>query len=359
MIRIIFPVVLILTDTFLFAQQASDYFPQTPGYRWDYKVIPLDSVNNEIDSMTYYRVDSFAVAANFMGRNGDLVLSKTGTNSLINFIPFTDSSYFSFENTEGYYYFRVSNLGNLVAVLDSAGLDSTLIGVVQSFEDWYSAFRFSQPVNSEYTIFSKDTTLNIGGTDLPLRFEYFGKRLADETIQTDAGTFTCKKFLLSTVVSYIIFPPFTIELIRLETTKWISANIWLVQELSPSKTVDLSRLGYGSFNIPGTKTELIPLITDIKNSGVINPGFALSQNFPNPFNPETNIQFTLPEAGKVTLKIYDVLGKEVLTLFDGERNSGSYSVKFNPELNRLASGFYVYEINFKGMHLSRKMIYLK
>src|SRR5574338_611772 len=186
MIKIIFSSLLILGSTVLFAQQASDYFPQTPGYRWDYKVIPLDSANNEIDSMTYYREDSFAVATNFMGRSGDLVLSKTGTHNLINFIPFTDSSYFSFENTEGYYYFRISNLGNLVAILDSAGLDSTLLGVVQSFENWYSVYRFSQQVNAQYTIFSKDTTLNIGGTDLPLRFEYFGKRLAYETIQTDA-----------------------------------------------------------------------------------------------------------------------------------------------------------------------------
>lgn len=356
--RFLLSIILILAGTVLFAQQAQDYFPQAPGYRWDYKVIPLDSANNEIDSMTYFRVDSFAVTTNFMGRSADLVLSKTGTYSLINFMPFTDSSFFSFENTDGYQYFRISNLGSLVAVLDSIGLDSTLLGVIQSFEDWYSVFRFSQSVNNEYTIFTKDTTLNINGTDFPLRFKYLGKRLNDETIQTEAGTFTCKKFLLSTTVSYLL-GPIAIEIIRLETTKWIGQNIWLVQEISPSQTVDLTYLGFGTINIPGSRTELIPLITDIKSSGMSISGFALEQNYPNPFNPETNIRFTLPERGNVTLKVYDILGNEVLTILNEERNSGSYSIKFNPGQNRLASGFYIYELSFNGMHLSNKMIYLK
>ncbi len=356
--RILLSIVLISACAVLFAQQAQDYFPQTPGYRWDYKVIPLDSANNEIDSMAYFRVDSFAVAINFLGRNADLILSKTGTYGLINFMPYTDSSFFSFENTDGYQYFRISNLGNLVAVLDSIGLDSTLLGVIQSFEDWYSVFRFSQSVNNEYTIFTKDTTLNINGSDFPLRFKYLGKRLNDETIQTEAGTFTCKKFLLSTTVSYML-GPIAIEIIRLETTKWIAQNVWLVQEIMPSKTVDLSYLGFGSFNIPGSKTELVPAITEVKRQDITVSEFALEQNYPNPFNPETNIKFTLPEAGNVTIKIYDVLGNEVFTLLNEERNSGTYSVKFNPAENKLASGFYIYELNFKGMHLSHKMIYLK
>jgi len=356
--RIILSILLTIAGTAVFAQQAQDYFPQQPGYRWNYKVIPLDSINNEIDSLSYYRVDSFAVAINFMGRSADLLLSKNGTYNLINYMPYTDSSFFSFENTDGYQFFRISNLGSLVAVLDSIGLDSTLLGVIQSFEDWYSVFRFNQSVNSEYTIFSKDTTLNLGGTNAPLRFKYLGKRLNDETIQTGAGSFNCKKFLLSTTVSFLL-GPLPIEFIRLETTKWIAQNVWLVQELTPSKTIDLSVLGYGSFVVPGSKTELIPLITSIENSGEPVREFELSQNFPNPFNPETHIKFTLPETGNVTLKVYDVLGNEVLTLLNGERNYGTYSVAFNPAQNGLASGIYIYELKFKGTFLSHKMIYLK
>ena len=352
-------ITIILTCITVSGQQAQDYFPQQTGYRWDYKVTPLDSANNQMDSLAYFNVDSFAVVTNFMGRNADVVLSKTGPYGLINYLPYIDTSFYSFENTDGYQYFRISNLGNIVGVLDSLGLDSTLIGVIQSFEDWYSVYRFSQPVNSEYTIFTRDTTITLNGNDIPLRIEYLGERLNDETIQTEAGTFTCKKFLLSTVVSYIVFPPIVLEIIRLETTEWIAENTWLVQSLSPSKSVDLSVLGFGVINIPGSISELIPLITDVDNSTEPVSNFALEQNFPNPFNPETNIRFTLPEAGNVTLKIYNILGKEILTLLNEDRNSGTYTVSFNPEQYGLASGVYIYKIRHKGMHLSHKMIYLK
>jgi hypothetical protein len=357
-------IVLIFTAVFVHAQQALDYFPQQTGYRWDFKVIPLDSANNEIDSMAYFRVDSFAVVSNFMGKSADLVLSKTGPYTLINYMPFTDTAFFSFEGSDAYQYFRISNLENIVGLLDSLGVDPSILGIIHSFEDWYSVFRFAQSVNNEYTIFSKDTSVIIGSDDYPVRFEYLGKRLNDETIQTEAGTFTCKKFLISTVVSYLIIfppplPPVPIEMVRLKTTKWLAENIWLVQELSPSINVDFSRLGFGSFTIPGSKTELIPLITNIKDQGSIVNEFVLAQNYPNPFNPETRINFKLPEKGNVTLKIYDILGREVMTLLNEERNSGSYSVAFNPDRYRLASGVYIYELKFKGMRLSHKMIYLK
>ncbi len=356
--RIILSVLLTLTATFTFAQQAGDYFPQSTGYRWDYKVIPLDSVNNEVNALTYFRVDSFAVVSNYMGRSTDIVLSKNGTYDLINYMPFTDSSFFSFENSDGYQYFRVSNLGSLTTLLDSIGLDSTLFGVIQSLEDWYSVFRFGQSVNTEYTIFSKDTTLNISGNNLPLRFKYLGKRLDDETIQTDAGTFDCKKFLLSTTVSYIL-AGFPIEFIRLETTKWFSQNTWLVQEIMPSKTIDLTVLGYGTINVPGLKTMLIPTITDVRTPVYSPAEFELLQNYPNPFNPETKIRFRLPESGNMSLKVYDILGNEVMTLLEGEKNTGDYSVNFNPDKAELSSGVYIYELKFKGMMLSRKMLYIK
>ncbi len=356
--KIILLVLFALAGSLSFAQQASDYFPQDQGYRWDYKVIPLDSANNEIDSLTYFRVDSFAVVTNFMGRSADIVLSKNGTYNLINYMPYTDSSFFSFDNADGYQYFRVSNLGSLTALLDTIGLDSTVLGVIQSLENWYSVFRFGQAVNNGYTIFTKDTSLNLGGTNFPLRFGYLGKRLDDETIQTEAGTFTCKKFLLSTTVSYL-FGPIPIEFIRLETTKWIAQNNWLVQEIMPSRTIDLTVIGYGSVNVPGLKTELIPMITDVETSLYSPAEFELQQNYPNPFNPETKIRFRLPESGNVTLKVYDILGNEVMTLLEGEKSTGEYAVTFSPDRAGLSSGVYIYELKFKGMLLSHKMVYIK
>lgn len=107
------------------------------------------------------------------------------------------------------------------------------------------------------------------------------------------------------------------------------------------------------------KNELIPLKTDIIEPAVPVSEFSLQQNYPNPFNPVTNISFRIPESGNITLKVYDVLGREVLTLVNEVKRSGSYTVLFNPGLYNLSTGIYIYELKHKGMHLSRKMVYLK
>jgi len=257
-------------------------------------------------------------------------------------MPYIDSSYFSFENADGYQYFQISNLGNLISVLDTIGIDSSFLGVIQSFESWYSVFRFGQPVGSEFTIFSKDTTISINGNNFPLRFQYLGKRLADETIQVASGSYLCKKFLLSTVVSYIILPPVVFELFRLETTKWISQNVWLVQEITPSKTIDLTYLGYGGFTIPGLKTELLPGVTGIKYHDPVPTGFTLSDNYPNPFNPTTKIKYSIPHLSQVQIKVYDVLGNEIKTLVNAEKPAGTYELNWNAE--NFPSGVYFYQL---------------
>jgi predicted peptidase len=78
-------------------------------------------------------------------------------------------------------------------------------------------------------------------------------------------------------------------------------------------------------------------VTGIENlADEVPEDYALRQNYPNPFNPSTMIRFSLPKSGHVTLKVYDVLGREVETLVEGERTAGDYSVEWTP--NNLASG---------------------
>jgi hypothetical protein len=99
------------------------------------------------------------------------------------------------------------------------------------------------------------------------------------------------------------------------------------------------------------------LLTDIKSVEPVPQGFTLSQNFPNPFNPSTNIEFTLPKAAQVQLKVYNVLGQEVATLVNGFVTAGPHSVNFNA--SNLATGVYLYKI-VAGDYLStRKMLLLK
>ncbi|KAB2907732.1 MAG: Omp28-related outer membrane protein [Ignavibacteriales bacterium] len=83
----------------------------------------------------------------------------------------------------------------------------------------------------------------------------------------------------------------------------------------------------------------------------------LGQNFPNPFNPETRISFSVPKSGYVSLKVYDLLGKEVATLVDGEIAAGNHYRNFNAEA--LPSGVYVCRLEAEGVSLSRKMSLLK
>jgi hypothetical protein len=100
------------------------------------------------------------------------------------------------------------------------------------------------------------------------------------------------------------------------------------------------------------------IILDANETGNGSPiKFALEQNYPNPFNPATTIKFSVPEASKVSLKIYDILGREVRTLVNETRNTGSYEVSF--DASGLASGMYIYKITAGNYTASKKMMLLK
>ncbi|HPG38768.1 MAG TPA: S8 family serine peptidase [bacterium] len=86
------------------------------------------------------------------------------------------------------------------------------------------------------------------------------------------------------------------------------------------------------------------------------------RNHPNPFNPVTNIQFDLPAADHVTLKVYDVTGREVVTLVDALQGSGSHTIAWNSQDKfgqRVASGMYFYRIEYRGQVLTNKMILMR
>ena len=85
--------------------------------------------------------------------------------------------------------------------------------------------------------------------------------------------------------------------------------------------------------------------------------YNLSQNYPNPFNPTTKINYALPKSGYVTLKVYDVLGKEVATLVNEAKNAGNYSVEFNA--SNLSSGMYFYKIDVNGFSEVKRMMLVK
>jgi hypothetical protein len=99
-----------------------------------------------------------------------------------------------------------------------------------------------------------------------------------------------------------------------------------------------------------------PPVSVNSESSVVN-NYRLEQNYPNPFNPSTKINYQLPKSGFVTLKVYDILGREVATLVNEQKAQGRYSVNFSAA--DLASGVYLYQIIVDGFVSSRKMLFIK
>ena len=86
--------------------------------------------------------------------------------------------------------------------------------------------------------------------------------------------------------------------------------------------------------------------------------FSLNNNYPNPFNPSTQISFTLPSDGKVTLSVFNILGQTVATLIDGYLTAGKHLVTFEPG-SALSSGIYFYELKYKDRIAVNKMVLMK
>ncbi len=113
----------------------------------------------------------------------------------------------------------------------------------------------------------------------------------------------------------------------------------------------------GNFEIYYTRDSTGNFVGLNTNTGEIPGKFSLHQNYPNPFNPVTKIMFDLPKPGNVTLKIYDVLGREAATLLDKNLTPGNYSVDWNA--SSYPSGVYFYTLNSGEYADSKKMILIK
>jgi hypothetical protein len=97
--------------------------------------------------------------------------------------------------------------------------------------------------------------------------------------------------------------------------------------------------------------------TGISNINETATGFELKQNYPNPFNPTTNIEFQVAESGFVSIKVYDIQGREVQSLVNESLNSGKYSINFNAA--GLSSGTYFYKIMTSSFTDIKKMMLVK
>jgi N-acetylneuraminic acid mutarotase len=152
------------------------------------------------------------------------------------------------------------------------------------------------------------------------------------------------------------------EIYNQNTNTWENAGDILYGRSGFTLTTlnDSTILLVGGYYYDGTICEVFrynPTNVENSSSELAISNYKLSQNYPNPFNPSTTIKYQLPEMSFVTIKVYDILGREVATLVNEEKPAGSYEVQFTG--NGLTNGIYFYQLKVGQISETKKMILLK
>jgi hypothetical protein len=134
-------------------------------------------------------------------------------------------------------------------------------------------------------------------------------------------------------------------------TGWVAANCKLIVFIYKDSTTIITS------TVQQAISQLITQPLGISKSHEIPEVYSLSQNYPNPFNPITNIKYTLPQSGRVSLKVYDIMGNLVTVFVNGYQNAGSYNAEFDG--TNLASGLYFYTLQVNGFTQTKKMMLIK
>jgi hypothetical protein len=127
-----------------------------------------------------------------------------------------------------------------------------------------------------------------------------------------------------------------------------------------SSTVTLAklRLNEGTEMINASQSQIL-IATDIKENGQIPIEYGLEQNFPNPFNPNTVIRFALPEAGYISLNLYNMQGEIVAILHSGDLAAGFHNISLDATKLKLSSGVYLYKLVSGNFTSTKKLVLMK
>ncbi len=125
-------------------------------------------------------------------------------------------------------------------------------------------------------------------------------------------------------------------------------DVWLEEDTEPEGVVAIDWLEY---------TWIVDNQNNVETGDRLPSEMTLFQNYPNPFNPGTFIPFELKKADRVSLKVYDTLGKEVVEVFNGDKPAGVHAVRFDG--GRLPAGVYFYELRTNRSRLARKLTLMK
>ena len=152
----------------------------------------------------------------------------------------------------------------------------------------------------------------------------------------------------------------SLQLSRDNGRSWTSFNDGLISDWTFAALTIRSPYVWALTHFFGNayRRSLAELVTGVEVNTHLTPNeYSLHQNYPNPFNPTTVMSYQLPATGPVTLRVYDVLGKEVATLVEGVQSAGMHSVRFDG--SSLQSGVYFYRLQTGEFIETKKLMLLK
>jgi hypothetical protein len=171
------------------------------------------------------------------------------------------------------------------------------------------------------------------------------------TIITDAVSFTTATSYADLITKYWADP--------LKSSSTTATELRSTTNFDFGYAKTLKSYTFGSSNQPLGALTWFGLTVGVNSREELPLQYELAQNYPNPFNPSTIINYQIPENSNVTLKVYDVLGKEVMTLVNDFQSAGKYSVKMNSTAQNLTSGIYFYTIKTNNFIQTKKMMLVK
>ena len=241
---------------------------------------------------------------------------------------------------------------------------SYAIGTGSAFYDFWTAPATTGP--QSITSLSFNPTIINDSLKFDEACSYYSATAIDSCIvesSTDAGT-TWTRIIgmyqsttLSTGTNHIASMttvPTTTQFLAPTAGQWATKTFGLPVGTNKVRFTAKSAFGNNLF-IDSIQTR--STLTGITNLSFVPGVYQLAQNYPNPFNPATKISFNLPQQGLVTLKIYDMLGKEISTLVNEVRTAGAYTVNFDG--SNLASGVYFYRLESKAFTDTKRMLLIK
>jgi hypothetical protein len=283
------------------------------------------------------------------------------------------------QDTDGLLYGAVLNVDTLNAPVDGVSeMQRVLIFENNSnfrnswFQDWYTTYNDTVPPTAVDRWILPEPLMNARTAAFfdPSLFPHPNMKMANIYDGADPG-FTVAPTNKDSILKFL-----TDEYGPGANTNWgfhydLDAHWPLTEDLSYSnstlKTAGMRGYPLGDLNwfpnqLATWKSEddwavISPLTAVNEQHSSVPAQYALHQNYPNPFNPTTEIEYSVPRAGYVSLKVYNVLGQEVATLFSGLRNAGTYQATF--DAGRFASGVYFYRLQAGGLTITKKMVLMK